>query len=220
MGNKLGVFLAGGAIGAALALLYAPRTGVETRAMVAEKANQAWGDVSEYGAKAQAKTAQVYADVAAKGQQVYEQAGVSARETKDTVTAKAQDFISQAQTQVNQARETVRPVFTEKNDELRDKIEAARKRIASQVVKNAEVAHEVMSEKIPVAAGVAVDAVASVHDAVDAAAAKLAGPETAEAEVTEVAAEVAEPVAEAAEQVAEAPEAHETPAAEDDKPAL
>lgn len=43
MSNKLGIFLAGGAVGAVAALLCAPRTGQEARTMVAEKVNEAWG---------------------------------------------------------------------------------------------------------------------------------------------------------------------------------
>ena len=40
MSNKLGIFLAGGAVGAVAALLCAPRTGQEARTMVAEKVNE------------------------------------------------------------------------------------------------------------------------------------------------------------------------------------
>ena len=49
MNNKLGMFLAGGLIGAGVALFYAPRTGVETRAMVADKAQAMWGPGSRLG---------------------------------------------------------------------------------------------------------------------------------------------------------------------------
>jgi gas vesicle protein len=41
--GKFGSFLLGGAIGAGIALLFAPRTGEETRALVAEKADEYWG---------------------------------------------------------------------------------------------------------------------------------------------------------------------------------
>ncbi len=37
MANKFGVFIIGGVVGAVAALLAAPRTGVETRAMVADR---------------------------------------------------------------------------------------------------------------------------------------------------------------------------------------
>lgn len=38
MANKFGMFLIGGVVGAVAALLAAPRSGAETRAMVADKA--------------------------------------------------------------------------------------------------------------------------------------------------------------------------------------
>jgi gas vesicle protein len=41
--GKFGSFLLGGAIGVGVALLFAPRTGEETRALVAEKADEYWG---------------------------------------------------------------------------------------------------------------------------------------------------------------------------------
>ena len=46
MANKFGMFLIGGVVGAVAALLAAPRPGVETRAMVADKANEFVGNAS------------------------------------------------------------------------------------------------------------------------------------------------------------------------------
>jgi gas vesicle protein len=40
---RFGSFLLGGVIGAGIALLFAPRTGEETRALIAEKADECWG---------------------------------------------------------------------------------------------------------------------------------------------------------------------------------
>ena len=59
MGNKVGTFLIGGLVGAAVALLYAPRSGYETRAMVTDKMNAAWGEAQELGAQASDKAQQV-----------------------------------------------------------------------------------------------------------------------------------------------------------------
>ena len=42
-GSVFGSFLLGGLIGAVLALLFAPRSGQETREMIAEKADGYWG---------------------------------------------------------------------------------------------------------------------------------------------------------------------------------
>ena len=52
MGNKFGAFLAGGLAGAVVALLYAPRSGQETRAMVTDKMSAAWGEAQELGSQA------------------------------------------------------------------------------------------------------------------------------------------------------------------------
>jgi gas vesicle protein len=43
-GFRLGSFLLGGLVGAALGLLYAPRPGAESRALIAEKVDEAWGE--------------------------------------------------------------------------------------------------------------------------------------------------------------------------------
>ena len=57
MANKFGMFLIGGVVGAVAALLAAPRSGAETRAMVADKAGefagnaQQWGDSAAAGAQ-------------------------------------------------------------------------------------------------------------------------------------------------------------------------
>ena len=67
MNNKLGVFLAGGLIGAGVALFYAPRTGVETRAMVADKAQAMWGQAQGLGAQVAVDAQQFYGNAAQNG---------------------------------------------------------------------------------------------------------------------------------------------------------
>lgn len=130
MSNKFGMFLAGGLVGAAIALLYAPRSGDETRAIVSDKVNNVWGDAQELGTKTAEQAQQFYHDAASKSQAVYE--GAAAR--------------------VQEAGDKVKPVFSEKSDDLREKIEAARQRIASQVAKNATDARDAADQEIPVAA--------------------------------------------------------------------
>ena len=58
MGNKFGAFLAGGLAGAVVALLYAPRSGQETRAMVTDKMSAAWGEAQDVATKITALTTQ------------------------------------------------------------------------------------------------------------------------------------------------------------------
>lgn len=138
MSNKFGIFLAGGAIGAIAALLYAPRAGVETRAMVADKANELWGTAQHYGNEAQVRGQQFYSDARARGEQTYQTVSDNARTAYGKASGAAQGAYENASARVQTARDNVKPVFTEKNDELREKIEAARARISSQVIKNAE----------------------------------------------------------------------------------
>jgi gas vesicle protein len=127
----IGAFLFGGLLGAGIALLYAPRSGKETREAVSEKVNDVWGQAQGIGASATTNVSQFAHDVGKKSQEVYGSAASKFQETTSNV----------------------KPVFAEKSDELRNKIEAARQRISSQVVKNAEAAHEAVSNVVSVGAG-------------------------------------------------------------------
>lgn len=189
MKDKLGVFLIGGAIGATIALLCAPRTGVETRAVVADRLNTAWNGAQDFGANAAAQTQQVYQNVSARGQEFAQTAGARVQDFTQVAGARVQDFAQTASTRgqefaqtagaraqefaqtaatrgqefaqgaaarVQQAAGNVKAAGASLNgDELREKIEAARQRIASQVVKNAEESHETVADTIDVDAAVA-----------------------------------------------------------------
>lgn len=141
MSNKLGIFLAGGVAGAAVALLCAPRTGQEARTLVAEKVNAAWGQAQTIGADAGTNAQHAYQNVAARGQEVV-----------SNVQAKGQEVADQASARVREVASNFKPAFTQDNDELREKIEAARQRIASQVAKNAEESGEAAEAPVEVAA--------------------------------------------------------------------
>jgi gas vesicle protein len=56
-GSVFGAFLLGGLIGAVLALLFAPRSGQETREILSEKANDYWGGAGEMYASGKEKVA-------------------------------------------------------------------------------------------------------------------------------------------------------------------
>lgn len=170
MSNKFGAFLAGGLVGAGIALLCAPRSGAETRALVAEQANAAWGQAQDLGSQVAAKGQQVYDEAAAKGQAIYADAAAGVQAAYTQVSEKGRHVYAGAAQRVNDVAGAVKPVFTEKNDELREKIDAARARIAAQVVKNAEVAHAAVTEKVPVAAGKVADAADAVQQKIVAAA--------------------------------------------------
>ena len=123
MGN-IKWFLSGGLIGAGAALAFAPKTGEETRAFVAEKANAFAGEAKDFGAGLPGSATD--AINAAREQ------GVSM--LKDA-TGKTTGLASDASAKVKGANDA-------EADELRAKIEAARQRIAAQVMENAEQAKE------------------------------------------------------------------------------
>lgn len=156
MGNKFGVFLAGGLAGAAIALLYAPRSGKETRAIVTDKMTTAWGEAQELGTQAAGTAQQVCQDVASKGQQFAQ-----------ATQAKGQELYGQASARVQEAAETLKPAFSQKNDELRGKIEAARRRIASQVAHNAAQSQSFVNETLSASADVADDVAQVAQEAAE-----------------------------------------------------
>ena len=149
MGNKLGVFLAGGLVGAVAALLCAPRTGSETRNMVA-----VWGEAQELGAQT-ASTAQhvvedvAGADAAARTQTFAQDAVAKGQNVVSAVASKGQEIYGAAASRVQEVKSGVKPA-PDSTDDLREKIEAARARIAAQVAKNAEESAAAASEEIPV----------------------------------------------------------------------
>ena len=107
--GRISSFVTGAALGVIAALLLAPQTGEQTRALVAEKANAVTGEAKDFGAG---------------------------------FPAAAQDAIKSAQEKAASLTKGVAapaaPAASVADDELREKIEAARQRIAAQVAANAE----------------------------------------------------------------------------------
>ena len=106
--GRISSFVTGAALGVIAALLLAPQTGEQTRALVAEKANAVPGEAKDFGAG---------------------------------FPASAQDAIKSAQEKAasfTKGAAPAAPAASVADDELREKIEAARQRIAAQVAANAE----------------------------------------------------------------------------------
>jgi len=106
--GRISSFVTGAALGVIAALLLAPQTGEQARALVAEKANAVTGEAKDFGAG---------------------------------FPASAQDAIKSAQEKaasLTKGAAPAAPAASAADDELREKIEAARKRIAAQVAANAE----------------------------------------------------------------------------------
>ena len=112
MGNKLGVFLAGGLVGAVAALLCAPRTGSETRNMVAEKANAVWGEAQELGAQTASTAQQVVEEVAGpeaatRTQSFAQDAVAKGQNVVSAVASKGQEIYGAAASRVQEAKSGV-----------------------------------------------------------------------------------------------------------------
>ena len=60
MANKFGMFFIGGVVGAVAALLAAPRSGAETRAMVADKAGEFAGNAQQWGDLCRRRAQHIY----------------------------------------------------------------------------------------------------------------------------------------------------------------
>ena len=100
--------------------------------------------------------------------------GVATTSTKviNTVVDKGQDVYNNI-TRPKKTEVAAPEAFAEKNDELRQKIDAARERIATQVAKNVEAVHDAAVDKAPAVidaassvAGTAKEAISGAADAV------------------------------------------------------
>ena len=155
--GKFATFVIGGLVGATAALMLSPRTGVENRKVVVDKFNE---------------SCPIAGDVQGKAGMLVDSVAATSTKVINTVVDKGQDLYNNATR--SQAVTVASPeVFAEKNDELRQKIDAARELIATQVAKNAEAVHDAAVDKAPVvvdaatsATGAAKEAVAGAADAI------------------------------------------------------
>lgn len=148
--GKFTTFLIGGIVGAAAGLLLSPRTGAENRAKVSEAINEK-------------VNLEVPAGVQEKAGQFVEAAASTSQKVINTVVDNGSDAYKNVVSRVNQ-NPTVQ-AFNDNGDELRQKIDAARERIATQVAKNAEAARDAAVDKIPVAIDAAQNAKVAAQNA-------------------------------------------------------
>lgn len=181
-------FIVGGIVGAAAGLLLAPHSGEQTRAMVSEKANSVMGEAKDWSGGASAGAQDAYKTAQEKGASVFQDVAAKGQEFAKNAQAQANEFVNATAERLKGVAAAEEEV---KTDDLRAKIEAARQRIAAQVVANAEQAAG--AEPVEAAGEVVAEAAAEVAEDVEAAV----------AEVVEAGEEAAEAVGEAVEEVAE-----------------
>lgn len=152
--GKFATFLIGGVFGVAAGLLLSPRTGAENRALLAETLNENC-------------KIDVPPQVQEKAGQFVDTAATTSQKVINTVVDNGSDAYKAVKTRVQQA--TPASQAFENGDELRQKIDAARERIATQVAKNAEAARDAAVDKVPVvidaAQGAAQNAKAAAQNA-------------------------------------------------------
>lgn len=154
--KKLGAFILGGLVGGAIALLYAPRTGKESRELVCEKVNAVWGEAKDWTLSAPAGVHDAFQTAVSRGDSLLHDMSEKGQKFAETARERGQQFAENARERGAQFAETAREKgqqaysavtsrvtgapasFDDANDELREKIEAARQRISDQVIRNAE----------------------------------------------------------------------------------
>ena len=155
--KKLSVFVAGSLLGAAAALLAAPRPGDETRAIVTDWATNALGD----------KGGNVTERVQVRRDQITHDAGVIANQASviaADLTAKAKEAVDGVASQV-QAPQFGKQAEADTDAELRARIEQARARIGNQVAQNAANARQAVGGTIPSVQDAAKDVAGRVQEA-------------------------------------------------------
>lgn len=166
--SKLTSFILGGMVGAAAVFFLSPRTGEQNRALVTEKANALVGEAKDLTATMPDAIQDTYRTAVDQGTTFVNNAVQKGSELVNDAAARVKEVAGQ----VSQEADT---------DELRDKIEAARQRIASQVMENAEQA-KVASDK----------AASAINGAVETAAKKVEGAASTVGKEVKAAAETAE----------------------------
>lgn len=89
VGSSLVVFLAGMAVGAALAMLYAPQSGAETRAQLAEKTSEIKDRVSDMTTQVADKATELKGRVVSQAKDTMERAGETLSRSANNIDANA-----------------------------------------------------------------------------------------------------------------------------------
>jgi gas vesicle protein len=133
--GRFGSFLVGGVIGAGIALLFAPRSGEETRALVAEKADEYWGKGQSWydqgKTRVQESVAGVQPAINRTGDELREKidnarALIAEQVAKNAATARdvINDKVPVAAERINQVADVVRGRIDSAAEKLQTKAEA------------------------------------------------------------------------------------------------
>lgn len=112
--SGFGAFVFGGLLGAIAALLFAPRSGAETREMLAERANEYWGQAGE-----------LYTTGVEKVTEAVDVGTVTANEKGEQLKAKIDEARARLQEQVAKSAETAKGKVAESTPAVKDAVDKA-----------------------------------------------------------------------------------------------
>jgi gas vesicle protein len=104
-GSVFGAFLLGGVVGAALGLLFAPRSGKETRDIIAEKTEEYWGEGVEFYETGKEKVVETYETGKEKVVESYEVGKEKVVESTEQLRSKIDEARGKLQEQVAKSAE-------------------------------------------------------------------------------------------------------------------
>lgn len=114
IGTGFGGLLLGAAVGAVLGILYAPRAGVDTRAMVSEKLDDYWGQGQELYARGVDKVAGTY-----------ETAQEKINDARATIVPRVDEKSDELRTKIDEARERIATQVSKNAEAAQQKIDEA-----------------------------------------------------------------------------------------------
>lgn len=129
-GSVFGAFLLGGMLGAILGLMFAPRSGEETREMLTEKANEYWGQAGE-----------MYATGVDKVSGAVDAGKVTAEEKSEQLRAKIDDARARLQEQVAKSAEAAKGKIDDATPAVKGAVDKAAEGTKSGVDAAASKAH-------------------------------------------------------------------------------
>jgi gas vesicle protein len=113
-GSVFGAFLLGGLVGAVLGLLFAPRSGAETREMLSERANDYWGQAGE-----------MYATGMDKVSGAVDSGKVTATEKSEQLREKIDEARTRLQEQVAKSAESAKGKIADVTPAAKDAVDKA-----------------------------------------------------------------------------------------------
>jgi gas vesicle protein len=130
-GSPFGAFLLGGLIGAVLALLFAPRTGQETREMLTDRANEYWGQAGD-----------MYNTGVEKVGEVVDTGAVTATEKSEQLRGKIDEARARLQEQVAKSADMAKDKINDATPAVKDAVDKAAEGTKTGVDFAAGKAHE------------------------------------------------------------------------------